>query len=107
MISRLWTVTALGYAWLVAVLAIAVSQGLSAALMPRAWEFFWLVPVDSASPLAMAHVVGSAWLGLWRQRPFEAFSVTVLLLLLAYSVLWLVARLWAVGHRANIAKSAA
>ena len=106
MIARLWTISTLGYAWLWAAIAIAVSQAMSAILMPRSWEFFWLIPVDWASPLAMARVIGTAWIALWGQRPFEALTLTVFLLLLAFTLVWVVARLGAAGHHAIITRRA-
>ena len=106
MIVRLSSVRALLYAWLAALALIVVAQLMSAALMPRGWRFFWLIPVEGTSPLALARVLGSMWLGLWNQRPFEAFSLTIMLLVLAFTVAWLLIRLWLAGQQVIIARRA-
>jgi hypothetical protein len=98
----IWAFTTLLRVWLGALGLILLSQILSALFLPRSWEFFWLLPMSGTGPMAVFHAVIAVWLGLWRQRPFEAFSITIVLLLLALTAAWFVAWLWRAGHHAIV-----
>jgi hypothetical protein len=102
----IWSFTTLLRAWLGALGLVVLSQILSALIVPRSWEFFWLLPMSGTGRIAVSHAAISVWLGLWRQRPFEAFSVSIVLLLLTFTAAWIVVWLWRAGHHTIITRRA-
>ena len=92
--------------WLGALAAIVVAQLISAAVYPRHWEFFWLLPIAGRGPLAVLRAAISVWFGLWQQRPFEALSLTIVLLASLFTLAWLTLWVVRVGHHAYIAERA-
>jgi hypothetical protein len=89
-----WSGATLLRVWLGAVVVVVVAQLMSAALYPRRWDFFWILPIAGRGPLAVLRAAASVWFGLWQQRPLEALSLAVVLLAsvltLAWAGLWLV-----------------
>jgi len=97
-----WSAATLLRVWLGALAAIVLAQLISAAVYPRQWEFFWLLPIAGRGPLAILRLALSVWLGLWQQRPWEALSLTIVLLASLFTLAWLTLWLVRVGHHAYI-----
>lgn len=103
---RFWSPATLFAAWVGALALVLLSQLLSALVMPRAWEFFWLLPVDDWRLASAVGFVGRLWLGVWRERPFEAFSLTVVALLLAFTLGWLTGQVVRLGWHVAVGRRA-
>lgn len=99
----IWSFRTLLWAWLVAVGLVALTQILNALLFPRRWDFavaVWTNGTGTAEALSVARRV---WLQLWRQRPFDAIAVAVLMAVLAFTAVWVPVCLWrALRNRAII-----
>ena len=102
-----WSAGTLLRVWLGAVAAIVVAQLLSAAIYPRQWEFFWLLPIAGRGPSAILRAAVAVWLGLWQERPLEAFSVTIVLFASLFTLAWLALWIVQAWHHADIAGRAA